>query len=168
VPVLVVTHFGADARIAGVLYAAFGVGAVIGNVIVFRFLLDRIDGMRLIALAAPFQAAPLWLLPLHLPASALAGALLASGLANGFANPSLHTILTLRIPQAIRAKAMTAFMTVFAMAMPLGLLGAGPILSAFGARPLLLAIAAVQSVTMVLLSLSALRARAPVPEPAPA
>ena len=168
VPVLVVTHFGADARIAGVLYAAFGVGAVIGNVIVFRFLLDRIDGMRLIALAAPFQAAPLWFLPLHLPAVALAGALFASGLANGFANPSLHSILTLRMPPAIRAKAMTAFMTVFAMTMPLGVLGAGPILSAFGARPLLMAIAAIQSVTMGLLSLTALRARAPVPEPAPA
>src|SRR5215213_8224742 len=63
VPVLVVERFGADAKIAGALFAAFGAGALSGNILSFRLLSQRVDGLRLIALSVPFQAAPLWLLP---------------------------------------------------------------------------------------------------------
>jgi len=43
VPVLVVDRFDADARVAGILFAAFGAGAVVGNLTSFRFLADRFD-----------------------------------------------------------------------------------------------------------------------------
>ena len=159
VPVLTVERFGADARVAGALFAAFGAGALTGNILTFRFLTQRIDGLRLIALSVPFQAAPLWLLPLDVGASVLFVAVLASGIANGICNPSIHSIWTLRMPPAIRPKAMAASTTLWGLGMPLGLVAAGPVLSSFGTGPVLLGFAAVQSVCMLGVAYAALRAR---------
>jgi MFS family permease len=169
VPVLVVEQFDANPKIAGLLFAGFGAGAVLGNVISFRFLAERTDALKLVALSVPFQAAPLWLLPLDVGAPVLFGAILASGVANGICNPSIHSIFTLRMPTAIRAKAMAAGGTIWGIGTPIGLLLAGPVLSAFGAKPVLVAFASVQSVCMAGVALASLRARAvatPAPEPA--
>ena len=162
IPVLVVERFHADPRLAGILFASFGVGAVLGNTLSFRWLVGRFSGMKLIAFGQPFQALPLWLLALHLPAAAMAAALALSGLANGIVNPSLHSLMTLRIPTGIRAKAMTAASTVSASAYPFALFAVGPILAAFGAQPVLVIVAAVQSVTAVALSVTTLRFVPPV------
>jgi MFS family permease len=159
VPVLTVERFGADAKVAGALFAAFGAGALSGNVLSFRFLTQRIDGLRLIALSVPFQAAPLWLLPLDVGAPVLFGAVLASGIANGICNPSIHSIFTLRMPPAIRPKAMAAATTLWGLGLPLGLVAAGPVLSAYGTRPVLIGFAAVQSVCMLGAAAAALSAR---------
>ena len=169
IPVLVVDRFGADAKIAGVLFAGFGLGALVGNFLSFRFLAERFDALKLIALSVPFQAAPLWLLPLHVGAPVLFAAILASGIANGICNPSIHSTWTLRMPQSIRAHAMAASGTIWGVGTPIGLVAAGPVLSAFGARPVLVAFAAVQSVCMAGVAFASLRARgvvAPAPEPA--
>ncbi|MEK6276088.1 MAG: MFS transporter [Actinomycetota bacterium] len=159
VPVLVVERFGADAKIAGALFAAFGAGALSGNILSFRFLAQRVDGLRLIALSVPFQAAPLWLLPLDVGASTLFVAVLVSGVANGICNPSIHSIWTLRMPSAIRPKAMAASSTIWGLGMPLGLVAAGPALSAWGTGPVLIGFAAVQSVCMLGVAVTSLRAR---------
>ena len=45
VPVLVVTRFDADPRVAGWLLASFGVGAVAGNAVAYKFLLERVGGL---------------------------------------------------------------------------------------------------------------------------
>ena len=132
-------------------------------------LLERVEGLRLISTCAIGQAAPLWLLPLDVPAWTLVVALAVSGLANGLVNPSLHSIQTLRIPPALRARTLTAYGMVFAVVTPLGLLGAGPVLDAFGVRPVFVAVAAIQTVAMAAISYAALRARhAPESMPAPA
>jgi MFS family permease len=165
VPVLVVERFGADAKIAGLLFAAFGAGSVCGNVLSFRFLAERIEGLRLVALSVPFQALPLWLLPLDVGAAVLFLALLASGVANGICNPSIHTIMTLRVPPALRPKALAAMGTLWGAAQPLGLLIAGPVLAVFGARPVLVAFAAIQTVTMLGVTSASLRARARALQP---
>jgi predicted MFS family arabinose efflux permease len=166
VPVLVVERFDADPKIAGILFAGFGAGAVAGNIASFRFLTQWLDGLRLIALSVPFQALPLWILPLHVGARALVAAIFVSGVANGICNPTIHSLWTLRMPPAIRAKAMTASMTIWGLGMPLGLVVAGPVLSAYGARPVLVGFAAVQTVTMLGVAAASLRARARgAPEP---
>ncbi|HYZ20075.1 MAG TPA: MFS transporter [Gaiellaceae bacterium] len=149
VPVLTVERFGADAKIAGTLFAAFGAGALLGNFASYRFLAPRIEGLRLIALSVPFQAAPLWLLTLDVGAPVMFGAVLASGIANGICNPSIHAIWTLRIPAAIRPKAMAASGTIWGVGQPLGLLVAGPVLTLFGAEPVLIGFATVQTVCML-------------------
>ena len=159
VPVLVVERFGADAKIAGALFAAFGAGALSGNILSFRFLTQRVDGLRLIALSVPFQAAPLWVLPLDVGAPALFLAVLVSGVANGICNPSIHSIWTLRMPPAIRPKAMAASSTIWGLGMPLGLLVAGPVLSAYGTGPVLIGFAGVQSVCMLGVAAASLSAR---------
>jgi MFS family permease len=161
VPVLTVERFGADAKVAGVLFAAFGGGAVVGNVASYRFLAKRIEGLRLIALSVPFQALPLWILPLEVGAPVLVAAVLASGVANGVCNPSIHAIWTLRMPPAIRPKAMAASGTIWGLGQPVGLLVAGPILSVFGAQPVLIGFAAVQTFCMLAVAAVSLRATRP-------
>jgi len=159
VPVLVLARFGHHASIAGLLIAAFGVGALIGNVVSFRFLTRRFDGLGVISAFVMGQAAPLWLLWLHLPAVALAGLIAASGIANGLVNPSLHTIMTLRIPPPLRPSVLTTSMVGWAVVNPLGLFVTGPVLDAFGTTPVLVGFAAVQTVTMAVVGLAAARER---------
>jgi predicted MFS family arabinose efflux permease len=165
VPVLVVERFDADPKVAGVLFAGFGAGAIAGNVASFKYLTQRLDGLRLIAFSVPFQALPLWILPLHVGAPVLVAAIFVSGVANGICNPTIHAMWTLRMPPAIRAKAMTASMTIWGLGMPLGLVIAGPVLSAYGARPVLIGFAAVQTMAMLGVAVASLRARGAVPEP---
>jgi MFS family permease len=167
VPVLVVVRYDSDPRIVGALFAAFGVGAVLGNTVAYR-LVRRVDGLHLIARVALAQALPLWLLVLHLPAAAAVCVLLASGLANGLINPSLHAIVTLRIPRTLRGTVMTSLMTLYSLAMPVGILGAGPLLDAFGVDLVFAVAAAVQTVTMAGVALAALRARESTTPPLPA
>jgi ABC-type Co2+ transport system permease subunit len=116
VPVLVLTRFGHRPGIVGLLIASFGVGALVGNAISFRFLTRRFQGLAVIAACALGQAAPLWLLWLPLPAIALSALIFASGIANGVVNPSLNAITTLRVPPPLRpnvfATAMVGWHTV--------------------------------------------------------
>ncbi len=159
VPVLVVTRFDADPRVAGWLLASFGAGAVAGNVVAYRLLAGRVRGYSVIAACVLGQALPLWFLTTSLPAGAYAAALAVSGLANGLVNPSIHALMTLRIPPALRPTVMTAMTVVFALVQPIGVFGAGPILDAFGPQPVLVVFAAVQTVAMAAIALTAYRAR---------
>jgi len=160
VPVLVLARFGHHPTIAGWLFAAFGVGAVLGNVVSFRFLPSRYDGLAIISTCIMGQALPLWLLWLPIPPAALAGALVVSGIANGLVNPSLHALSMLRIPAALRPNVMTTTMVFWALVNPLGVFLAGPILDAFGTTPVLIGFAAVQTVMMAAAGLAAARERA--------
>jgi MFS family permease len=159
VPVLTIERFGADAKVAGALFAAFGAGALCGNFASYRYLVKRVDGLRLIALSVPFQALPLWILTLDVSAAGMFAVVLASGVANGICNPSIHAIWTLRMPPAIRPKAMAVSGTIWGLGLPLGLVAAGPVLSLFGAQPVLVGFAAVQTVCMLGVAAASLRAR---------
>jgi MFS family permease len=152
IPVLVLARFGHHPLIAGWLMASFGVGAVLGNIVAFKYLLRRVEGLKLIAVCIMGQALPLWFLPLNLPAIAMSAAIFASGVANGLVNPSLHSISTLRIPAPMRPTVMTTVMVVWAVVNPLGLFIAGPVLDAFGTTPVLIGFAAVQTFTMAVVA----------------
>jgi MFS family permease len=158
VPVLVVADYGADPRIAGWIFASFGVGAVLGNVASFR-LQDRFDGLFLVGTLVYGQALPLWGLVVHVPAEAVVAAIFASGLFNGLVNPSIHAILTLRAPTSIRPRVLTATGTVLMLSGPLGLAASGPVLSAAGAHPVLDGFVATQTLAMAMVSVVALRVR---------
>src|SRR5436190_2240265 len=159
VPVLVISRFGHDPKIAGWLFASFGVGAVVGNVFSYRVLARRFDGLGIFATCIVVQVLPLWLLSLPLSAAGFSVALLLSGIGNGLVNPSLHAIMTLRIPERIRPTVMTTKMVVWALINPLGLVIAGPVLDAFGTTPVLVGFAAIQTLTMGLAALAAVRER---------
>jgi len=55
---------------------------------------------------------------------------------------------------------ISSFMTVFALAMPIGILGAGPLLDLLGVMPVFAICAGIQTGVMALVALAALRARA--------
>ena len=108
---------------------------------------------------AGFQVLPLWLLWLPLPAAALSGVLFASGIGNGLVNPSLHTIMTLRIPEPLRPTVMTTKMVIWALFNPLGLVVAGPVLDTFGTTPVLVGFALTQTLSMSAAAFVAVRER---------
>ncbi|HET8556707.1 MAG TPA: MFS transporter [Gaiellaceae bacterium] len=146
IPVLVYAHYGANPRLAGVFLASWGIGAVSGNVISYRS--DRVGGLRQAAPLVLLQATPLWTVAAPVPAAAVTGALALSGLANGLVNPTLHSMLTLRPPAAVRAKALTAMSTASSLGTPLALAVAAPAFAAFGSRHVIAAAAAGQLAAM--------------------
>jgi predicted MFS family arabinose efflux permease len=162
IPFYAFTRYDGNPRVAGLLFACFGVAAVVGNVLSFR-IRPRVEARVLIAVGVLAQAAPLWLLTAAGPAWIVALALLLSGLANGVVNPSLHAMLTLVIPPAVRAQALTAVLAVNQLAAPVGFLGAGFILAHYGLDPVFLAVPLVQTVTMGTRALVTLRERRLIP-----
>jgi len=127
---------------------------VLGNVLAYRVLLRRLDGLRLVGLFVLGQAAPLWLLVTYPSAPLAALALGLSGVANGIVNPPIHSLLTLRVPPPLRPSVLTVQMIVFGLAQPIGVFCVGPVLDEFGPQPVLVAFAAVQTVAMTLIALS--------------
>jgi predicted MFS family arabinose efflux permease len=162
IPVLVYGHYDANPRLAGVFLAAWGIGAVSGNLISYRT--DRIGSLRQAAPLVLVQAAPLWAVAAPVPAAMVAGALALSGLANGLVNPTLHSVLTLRPPAAVRAKALTAMSTASSLGTPLALAVAAPAFAAFGSRHVIAAAAAGQLVAMSYAALATLRHLAGEPD----
>src|SRR5438093_12464500 len=120
--------------LAGLLIACFGVSAVVGNAISMR-VRKRVDAFALIAFGVVAQALPLWLLVAAGPAWIVALALLLAGLANGIVNPSLHAMLTMRLPPAIRTQGLSAILTADMLLAPIGYLAAGGVLQHWGAGP---------------------------------
>jgi MFS family permease len=163
VPVLVVTRFDADPRVAGWLLASFGVGAVLGNVVSYRLLVERVHGLTVVAACVLGQALPLWLLTMHPPAWAASAALAASGLANGIVNPSIHALLTLRVPPPLRPSVMTTMAILYGLVQPIGVFAVGPVLDEFGAQPVLVAFAGVQTLAMLAIVVSSLAVRSSLP-----
>ena len=157
-PYYAYTRYDGNAKVAGLLFACFGVAAVAGNVVSFR-VRRRMEPATLIAVFVLAQAAPLWLLPAAGPAGWIAAALLLSGFANGIVNPSLHAVLTLIIPPAVRSQALTGVLAINQLAAPIGFLGAGFILARSGYPPVFLLVPVVQSLTMGARAVATLRRR---------
>ncbi|HEX6701190.1 MAG TPA: MFS transporter [Gaiellaceae bacterium] len=156
-PVLAYSHFGRDAKVAGWLFAAFGLGALVGNGLAYR--LSSRDPLLVTSAGMMVESLPLWLLALSLPVAGYASVLLAAGVVNGLVNPALHATYTLRTPVSVRAKASTAVLTVSSIGGPLAVLGAGPALDAWGSAPVFLAVAAVQTIARLGIGLVGLRQR---------
>jgi predicted MFS family arabinose efflux permease len=140
-PVLAFVHFGGSSRIAGAFFAAFGAGAVVGSIAAVK-LVPRYDPIRLGAVSLVALVLPVWLLALELPAIGVMGALFVSSVFGPLVNAPLIGVITTRTPEALRAKVMTALVTFALLAGPVGLLAVGPLLEAWGPRPVFLLIAA--------------------------
>src|SRR5439155_19810996 len=102
----------------------------------------------------------------HLAAIGIMAVLFVSAIGIPVANAPLIGLLTVRTPVALRAKVMTAVMTFVTVASPLALIGAGPLLDAWGATPVFLLVAAgltFSSLFFVAIALRALRGGTPEP-----
>jgi hypothetical protein len=145
VPVLMFSVYDRNAGLAGLLLAAWGAGALAGALPALR--LSSREPVGLIRWAFLAQAAPLWIVAAPLPPLALAAGMALSGLANPVGNAPANTLMTLSVPDALRAKTMLAFITANTSAAGAGLFLAGPAAEAFGARAVLAAGATIVSLS---------------------
>src|SRR6266508_3054148 len=140
-PVLVLRRFDADARIVGFLFSGFGAGALIGSVIAAS-VVRKVPLLKLAGGAILVMAVPLWLLALELPWPLVIVVLAAFGVCAPLVNAPVLGLLTVRTPEVLRPKVMTAVMTLSVVIGPLGFLAVGQSLQHVGMSVLFLAIAA--------------------------
>jgi MFS family permease len=155
-PVLAFEEFGGSSRVAGVFFAAFGAGAVVGSLIALK-VVPKFEPVRLAAVALVGLTLPLPLLALHLPAWGVVAVLFVSSLFGPLVNAPLIGVITMRTPEALRAKVMTAVLTFALLAGPLGLFLGGPLLQAIGPHKVFLLIAAGQLLACLPFAVMALR-----------
>ena len=122
-PVLVFRRYGADAKIVGFLFAAFGAGALVGSVLAAQ-IVRKVPLMRLAAVGILAMALPLWALAISMPWWLVIVVLAAFGLCAPLVNAPMIAVLTVRTPEALRPKVMTAVMTISGVVGPLGFLAA--------------------------------------------
>ena len=140
-PVLVVRRFDADPKIVGFLFAAFGAGALVGSLIAAA-IVRKVPLLKLAGSAILAMAVPLWVLAVDLPWPLVIVVLAAFGVCAPLVNAPLMGLLTVRTPEALRPKVLTAVMTLSVVIGPLGFLAVGQSLSYVGMPVLFLAIAA--------------------------
>jgi MFS family permease len=123
-PVLVYRRYGADAKIVGYLFAAFGAGALIGSVLASQ-VVRKVPLLRLAAVAIVAMSLPLWLLIVSMPWWSVVVVISAFGICAPLVNAPMIAVLTVRTPEPLRPKVMTAAVTVSGLVGPLGFLAAG-------------------------------------------
>jgi MFS family permease len=166
-PVLVLTRFGEEPQLLGWIWGAWGLGAVLGNVVSFRTV-ARTDRLLVTSVGEIAMIAPLWLLLADVPAVGLIAVMAASGFANGVVNPPIFTIFTLRVPRALRAKVWSVIITGTTVFGPIALGLSGFVLDAEGFVPVIFALVAVQSVAAIAFAAAGLRERSRVGRAVPA
>jgi MFS family permease len=158
-PVLVLARFGEDPALLGWIWGAWGLGAVLGAVVAFRFVAG-FDRLLVASVGEVAMVAPLWFLLADVPAFALVAAMCVSGLANGLVNAPVHTIVLLRTPRALRAKVWSVIIVLTSVLGPVALGAAGPALEWAGFRPVLLVVVVVQTLAALAFAAAGLRERA--------
>jgi MFS family permease len=117
-------RYDGNAHVLGYLFGAFGVGALIGA-LAAQQLARRANLVKLAAFAIVAMPLPLFLLSTAMPWGSALVVVAAFAFFSPLVNAPIVGMLTVRTPEALRPKVMTAVMTVASMAGPLGFLGAG-------------------------------------------
>ena len=112
-PVLAFQRYD-DARIGGWLFAAYGLGGVIGTVAAYK-LVTRVPALTLASFAAIGFALPLWVLVPHVALVPILGALAFTALCQPLLNAPMFGVITTRTPSALLPKVMTAIITLATM-----------------------------------------------------
>jgi MFS family permease len=169
-PVYAYDEFDASSRIAGLFYTALGAGALVGSVLAV-LAVRRIRPLRLAGMAILAFAVPLWVLPLEPPIGLVFAALFTATLFTPLVNGPIIALLTTRTPEHLRAKVMTAVVSVNTVAAPVGFLVAGQLLERWSVATVFAAVAAGMTIFALVFAAIVLRHRdedAPVASIAPA
>ncbi|MGH3078624.1 MAG: MFS transporter [Gaiellaceae bacterium] len=155
-PVYAYDEFQGSARIAGLFYAALGAGALVGSLVAV-LAVRKIAPLRLAGFAILAFAVPLWVLPFLPPWPVVFLALFTAALFTPLVNGPLIAVLTARTPDALRAKVITAVISVNTLAAPLGFLAAGQVLEHWGVVPLFTVVVGGMTWTAVVVAAIVLR-----------
>lgn len=148
-PVLTAQRYDGDSRVAGLLYAAMGLGALAGTLVVMP--LARVPAVRLGAVGAVGLSVPLWLLVANLSAWQFGLVMLVCGLFIPILNAPMITQIMLRAPEEVRTKVLTFVLTTNLFAGPVAYALTGPALDRWGLTPLYVVIASGVSVAAALM-----------------
>jgi MFS family permease len=146
--VLVVTAYGGNPHIAGVLGGALGVGAIVGAFVSMK-LVRRFEPLVLGAAAFLAQMSSLWLLVVPgswvIPFCGMA----CAGFFMSNVNVPTQTLVMLRIPRELRTQAFTAFGVFQCIGAPIGLLLAGAALARYDTRSVLTVVLALDTLAVL-------------------
>ena len=126
VPLLAYTRYDRNPHIVGWIFTAFGIGAIIGSVLVMK-LLDRFSPLKLAAFGIVAATLPLWIVVAPVSWPVVGIAVVLCGLFVPLVNAPIMGIITTRPPAALRAKVMTAVMAFSGSCGPLGRIIIGPL-----------------------------------------
>jgi len=151
-PVLAFQRYG-DAKVAGWLFTAFGVGGILGTIVAFK-LVTKVEPLRLASAAVLGIALPIWVLALDVPLAPMLAAIGISAICGPLVNAPFFGMLTTRTPAALLPKVMTAVITLATVAGPIGLVIVGPLIEHAGLSPTFAVIAAGETaVSLVFIAL---------------
>jgi MFS family permease len=166
---LAYSDYHRDAHVVGFLFGGFGVGALLGA-LTAQQLAPKADLLKMAAFAILGMPIPIYFLAISMPAAAATVVVACFGFTAPLVNAPIIGILTVRTPQALRPKVMTAVMTVASLAGPLGFVGAGEALRVVSLHALFLIVAVSLSFASFFFAAVLLRGRGSpdpsVPEPA--
>jgi len=157
-PVYAFDAFDGNSRVAGLFYTSLAAGALAGSICAI-FVVRRVPPLRLAGLAILAFAAPLWLLPFDPPAAAVFVALFTATFFAPLVNGPLFGVLTARTPDHLRARVMTALISINTLAAPLGFLLAGQAIERWGVTVVFAVVPAGITVLALAFSSIALRYR---------
>jgi MFS family permease len=158
-PVLVVRHYHADAKVLGWILGALGGGALLGAAVAYR-IVDRFEPLALASAAFACQMTAVWMLVVPAPWVVPFGALFVGGFFMSIVNSPTHALMTLRAPRELRPHVMSVFGTFFGLGAPVALIVVGSTLAHTDPRVVLVGVLAVQTAAIALFIGAALTERA--------
>jgi MFS family permease len=132
-PLLAYRTFHGNVRLAGLLLAGSGAGALVGSLLSY-LVSTRMAPTRLAGASAVLLALPLWMLTLPVPPAVLVAAVAITSAAVPLSNAPYFALLTTRVPSEHRPKVLQAVFTLSNIAGPLGFLSAGVLMDRVGDR----------------------------------
>jgi MFS family permease len=156
IPILAYLRYDHNPRIAGVLLAAFGGGALAGNLFVLP-LVANVAPMQIAVTGKVVQSLAFWVLVFNVEPVTFGVVLAITGACTGLIGGPSTAVQISRIPEEWRSRTMAAFLTITLTAGSLGLVAAGPVIETLGVPVVFLAIALLHTVGGFYFSVTALK-----------
>jgi MFS family permease len=130
-PVLAFRDYDHNPRVAGLLFAAYGGGTLVGSFVTYA-VLSRFKATSIAVFAAVALAAPFWLFVPRVPLAVFVAAMALIGFGNPMTNAPYFGILTTRVPPALFPKVLQAIIVSNQVIRPAAYAAAGFLFASLG------------------------------------
>jgi predicted MFS family arabinose efflux permease len=130
-PVVAFRDYDHNPRVAGLLFAAYGGGTLVGSFATYAAL-SRFKATSIAIFAAVLLAAPFWLFVPHVPLVVFVVAMVVIGFGNPMTNAPYFGILTTRVPPALFPKVLQAIIVSNQVIRPAAYAAAGFLFASLG------------------------------------